>query len=490
MSRIIPILLCISLAAGCAADADDPASGQLALEDCRIYAGAGSRGVKARCGTFRRHENPDDESSPLLELYVAVVPALTLEPEPDPFVPIAGGPGGASTRFYVNWVQAFEKIRRNRDIVLLDQRGTGKSAALDCDFGDDIFEGQLTTEETIALTQSCLDSLPHDPRFFTTSVAVRDLEALRVALGYEQFNLYGSSYGTRVAQHYMRRYPTATRSVILDGVAPPQIGLGPAIATEAQKALDAIFDRCAESEYCDRQFPGLAVAFAELRKRLAEEPQEVTLSNPLTGELDTFTFGALEMAGALRLLSYNPASVALMPLLINEAIEGNYVPLASQFVMSAQAMSDQLSLGMHNAVVCTEDAPYFSGEAISIEDLDSTYIGPVMVDSLRDICSVWPGGVLDEEFKTPVTTDIPVLLLSGEADPVTPPHFAEMALVDMDNARHITGKNQGHGLAIQGCMPDITARFVNSASIADLDDDCIGQLHAMPFFLNFSGPAP
>ena len=488
MIRLSIILYSLLFAVGAIAQPIDGSS--LALNDCRVYAGPGSPGIKARCGVFERPENPADPESPMLELRVAVVPALSLEPEPDPFVPIAGGPGGASTEFYVNWARAFEEIRRNRDILLLDQRGTGKSARMNCDFGDDVIEGQLSSEETIELTRACVEALPHDPRFFTTSVAVQDLEALRVALGYGPLNLYGSSYGTRVAQHFLRQYPDSTRSVILDGVAPPQVGLGPAIATEAQKALDAIFDRCKESSDCNSQFPGLATAFDDLQRRLAEEPQEVALADPLTGVADSYTFGAMELAGALRLLSYSPGSVALMPLLINEAIEGNYAPLTAQFVMAATAMSDQLAMGMHNSVVCTEDAPFFTGEAISQEDLESTYIGPIMVDALRDICSVWPAGIIDDEFKTPVATDKPVLLLSGEADPVTPPHFAELALVDMENARHIIGKDQGHGLGINGCLPDITAKFVETASTDDLDDDCLGQLHAMPFFLTFSGPSP
>ena len=320
---------------------------------------------------------------------------------------------------------------------------------------------------------------------------MRDLEALRVALGYPELNLYGSSYGTRVAQHFLRQFPDSTRSVILDGVAPPQIALGPGIATEAQAALDAIFDRCAEDANCNERFPGLTGAFEGLRTQLADEPQEVSLPHPLTGKPTSYSFGALEMAGALRLLSYRPATVALMPLLVNEATEGNFTPLASQFVLAAESLADQLALGMHNSVVCTEDVPFFDGEDVSREQLQATYIGPIMVDALRDICSVWPAGVLDEDFKTPVATDKPVLLLSGEADPVTPPHFAELAAIGMDNAEHISSANQGHGLANQGCLPDITARFVESASVAGLaDDECLGRLHVMPFFLDFAGPAP
>ena len=219
--------------------------------------------------------------------------ALGLEPTLDPLVPIAGGPGQASSVFYAASSESFEKIRRNRDIVLLDQRGIGRSARMDCDMDDDIIEGQMSPEQIRIATQTCLDSLPHDARFFTTSVAVTDLEALRVALGYEKFNLYGISYGTRVAQHFARRYPDSTRTVILDGVVPPQMALGPAIATEAQLALDNTFARRAEIAACAERF--------------SEE----------------------ELAGVIRLLSYHPSTVALIPFLIDEAANDRFVPLAA-----------------------------------------------------------------------------------------------------------------------------------------------------------------
>ena len=461
----------------------------LVLEDCRIRAGRGFPGIKARCGTLQRREDPANSASPLLELFVAVVPALSLEPEPDPFVPIAGGPGQASSDFYAAYQHAFEKVRRNRDIVLLDQRGTGKSAVMDCEADEDIIEGRFSREQTLAVTEECLEQLPHDPRFFTTSVAVGDLEALRQALGYSAFNLYGISYGSRVAQHFVRRYPESTRTVILDGVVPPQIALGPAIAVEAQNALDAIFDRCADSEACAERFPAIREDFSMLRAELDDEPVTINLPNPLTGEPEEISFGPQELAAALRLLSYHPNSVAVMPMLIDEAIRGNFAPLASQFMMIAESVSDAMSIGMHNAVVCTEDAPYFDGEKIGRDTLDATYIGPVQLDALEAICSIWPAGVLDEDFKTPVASDLPVLLLSGEADPVTPPHYAELAAIDLDNARLLTGRTQGHGQAPRGCMPDIIAEFVETANSHDLDAGCFDRVHAMPFFLDFSGPS-
>ena len=461
----------------------------LELEDCRIRAGRGFPGIKARCGLFTQREDPANADSPLLELFVAVVPALTLEPEPDPFVPIAGGPGQASSDFYAAYSAAFEMVRRNRDIILLDQRGTGQSAAMNCDADDELISGRFSREQTIAETEECLEQLPHDPRFFTTSVAVRDLEALREALGYPQLNLYGISYGSRVAQHFVRRYPESTRTVILDGVVPPQMALGPGIAVEAQNALDAIFDRCAESEVCAEAFPDIREEFATLRDALADEPVTITLPNPVSGKLEEIRFGRPEMAAALRLLSYHPNSVAIMPMLINEAIQENYAPLASQFMMIAESLSDALSIGMHNAVVCTEDAPFFAGEDVGRDALDATYIGPVQLDALEAICSVWPAGVIDDQFKTPVSTDVPVLLLSGEADPVTPPRFAELAAIDLDNVRLLTGRKQGHGQAPRGCMPEVIAEFVKTADLQALEVDCLERLFAMPFFLDFSGPS-
>jgi pimeloyl-ACP methyl ester carboxylesterase len=484
------VIIAAALLAAVPADAREAGTETtLALEECRIRAGRGYPGIKARCGTFEQHEDPADPTSPVLELFVAIVPALNLEPEPDPFVPIAGGPGQASSEFYAAYSSAFELVRRNRDIVLLDQRGTGRSAALDCETDDEIIEGRFSREQTIADTEVCLEQLPHDPRFFTTSVAVRDLEALREALGYPQFNLYGVSYGTRVAQHFLRRYPESTRTVILDGVVPPQIALGPEIAVEAQNALDAIFDRCAESEDCATAFPDIRENFSKLHTALTDDPIWITLANPRNGIPEEIRFGRQEMSAALRLLSYHPNSVAIMPMLINEAIEGNFAPLAAQFMMISESMSDALNIGMHNAVVCTEDVPFFAEDNVERDALDATYIGPVQLDALEAICSVWPAGVLDEQFTTPLSTDHPVLLLSGDADPITPPRYAELAAVDLGNARLLTGRKQGHGMAPRGCMPDVIADFVESADPQSLDVDCLERLFAMPFFLDFAGPS-
>jgi pimeloyl-ACP methyl ester carboxylesterase len=490
LKALLPIVLICLLTPDIAFSQTVADGAALELRECRIRAGKGYPGIKARCGTLRRPEDPSNPDSPLLELRVAIVAALSLEPAADPLFPIAGGPGQGSIEFYASYSQAFEKVRRNRDILLLDQRGTGESAPMHCASGEEVIEGQYSLEQTIEETQRCLDELPHDPRFFTTSIAVQDIEALRVALGIPQLNLYGVSYGSRVAQHYLRRYPDATRTVILDGVVPPTIALGPIIAIEAQKALDSIFDRCAESFACDERFPGLRDDFVRLQQSLSEQAVSLELPNPVTGRPQQLTFGIGEMAAAVRLLSYHPNSIALIPLLVDEAANGNYTPLAAQFLQIAESMSDALALGMHNSIVCTEDVPFIDPAAISEEALAQTYIGPVQADALAAICSTWPRGPIDDDFKTPVASDKPVLMLSGEADPITPPYFADQVALSLDNVMHITGAQQGHGQAMRGCMPDILGRFVETASLEELGEDCFNTVFSMPFFLDFTGPSP
>lgn len=481
------VLLATGLAGG--AHADDATAGDtLELSDCRIYAAPGYPGIKARCGVLERHLDPTDSASTVLQLNVALVPALSLEPEPDPLVVIAGGPGGATVAFYASFSRAFEKIRRHRDILLLDQRGTGKSALMSCEFDDDVLDGPFDLEETLAYTQTCLDQLPHDPRFFTTSIAVRDLEALRVALGFTAYNLYGISYGSRVAQHYARRYPESTRSVILDGVVPPQVPLGPGIAIEAQYALQSIFDRCAEDADCNAAFPDLAAEFAQLQAGLSEAAVSMVVAHPITGDQRELDFGDMELAVAIRLMSYSPATVALIPLLIHDAATGNLAPLAAAFLSISESLSEQLAMGMHNAVVCTEDAPFYAD--IDMGALEKTYIGPAMIEALTTICSIWPAGVIDDDLRSPLATDTPVLLLSGSADPITPPRFATLAAANLQNSRELVGKNQGHGQAAQGCMPEIIQQFVETASVDELDTACTERLFAMPFFIGHSGPAP
>jgi len=481
----IALLMAAALLAG-----GNAVAGTISLEDCRISAGPGLPSMKARCGTLLRPLDPAGAVAGEIELRVVVVPALNLAPEPDPLVPIAGGPGQGSVQFYSAYAGAFENVRRNRDILIVDQRGTGESSPMDCPVDDSLVEGQYSTEMTVEYTQSCLEQLPRDPRFFTTSVAVTDLEAVREALGYPALNLYGVSYGTRVAQHFARQYPAAVRTIVLDGVVPPQIVLGPEIATESQKAVNKILARCQEDAACNERFPHITATFSAVLAQLRDAAVTISVPNPDTGRPVTIEFGVAEFAVAVRLLAYHPNGMALLPLLISEAGNGNFVPLGSQFQMTTTALSGALSLGMHNAVMCTEDMPFLDRTTIDHAALAASYMGTFQLEALEAICSVWPAGPIDSQFKVPLATDLPVLLLSGDADPITPPRYAELAAVDLTNATLLVGEGQGHGQIAVGCMPRLVAEFIASADPLSLDASCLERSFVMPFFLDFTGPGP
>src|SRR6185503_4270869 len=246
----------------------------LALERCRLEA-QGLPAAFARCGTLSVPEDPASPAGPAVEIFVARVAALSANPKPDPLLLIAGGPGQSTVDFYLQLRGAFEQARRDRDIVLVDQRGTGRSAGgFTCKTPDDLALDTAGPEALERVIDACQAELKHDPRFYTTSVAVQDLDRVRAALGIEQWNVYGVSYGTRVAQHYLRRFQDHTRAVVLDGVVPPELALGPDVAREAQRALTQIFSRCAADSACGTRFAELPAHFRELLARLDKPPSD------------------------------------------------------------------------------------------------------------------------------------------------------------------------------------------------------------------------
>jgi pimeloyl-ACP methyl ester carboxylesterase len=434
----------------------------------------------ARCGTVSVPLDPAAPDGATIEIFVARVAALSAEPRADPLLLIAGGPGQSTVDFYLQLRGAFEQARRDRDIILVDQRGTGRSAeGFACEAPDDLSLDTADPDVLARVIDSCVADLKHDPRFYTTSVAVRDLDAVRAALGLQTWNLYGVSYGTRVAQHYLRRYPEHVRSVVLDGVVPPPLALGPDVAREAQRALEQIFARCAQDPKCAARFAALPQLFAEVLARLDAGAADETDPPPIS---------ALELRALVRFMSYSATTVALLPVLISEAHAGNYAPLEGQARTLLRELPESLSFPMSNSVACTEDLPYADG---ATSDLAATYLGTGVMDALKQICARWPVGAIDAAFKTPVVSDTPVLLLSGEYDPITPPSYAERVKAEgLGNSVHLVGRGQGHGLVGVGCVPRILRSFLEDPAPATLDAACLALEPPMPFFLTLLGPAP
>jgi pimeloyl-ACP methyl ester carboxylesterase len=490
MQGQVPLLSALVTLSFCGAIQSAHAGKPLALRECRLE-GAGALGsAAAQCGWYSTPENPDEPQGRQLRLHVAVIPALRLKPAPDPLFVFSGGPGQAASDFYLSVQAAFARIRRDRDIVLIDQRGTGRSNRLDCQLPDENLAG-IDPAGLGQLVQACLDALPGDPRFYTTSIAVRDLENVRVALGYQSINLYGVSYGTRVAQHYMRRYPTTVRSAVLDGAVPAGIGLGPEIAIEAQRALDGVFQRCADDQDCAREFPQIDRQFRTLQARLRARPVTVQVADPVTARVDQVTVDSGRLAAAVRLLTYSDETVSTLPLLIHEAqVLGQPQALAAQYLMIKRSTESSIAGGMHFAVVCSEDAPRWGQAGISEERLADTYIGPSFMAALRAVCGQWPRGPVDEDFAAPMRSDVPVLILSGGNDPVTPRRYADQVLTGFAHGKHLVLEGQGHGQLANSCVPRVISQFIERGTAAAIDDACIRNITPAPFMLSRTAPAP
>ena len=463
------------------------------LEPCRLTADEGRREVDALCATLAVPLDPETPQGSRIELFVAVVEALAEDPAADPLAVIAGGPGDAATRFFAANEAAFERILRRRDVLLMDQRGSGASSPLHC---EKLEQATLLdtvgadADELAALALDCLRTTTRDPRFFTTSLAVADLDLVRAALGYERLNLYAISYGTRVAQHYVRRFPQRVRSVVLDGVLPTTMAMGPAIALQSQAALLALFDRCADEAACAAAYPQLREHFKAVLSRLREAPAAVSFQHPRTGATFELTVDHTVIAGVVRLLLYQSAGASLLPPLVEAAYRGDYRQWAAQAYVINEALR-HLATGLNYAVTCTEDVPFWGklGER-EMAAQARTFMGTTFVDVALRVCRSWPAGILDEDLRQPLASAAPTLLLSGERDPITPPNYAEMVAQGLTNSVSVVAAGLGHGMLTVPCVQQVIAEFIENADPATLDWSCVERTRPVPLFTSALGPAP
>ncbi len=463
------------------------ANQSLGFSRCSI--GDGASLLPALCGELTVPLDPSNPSGETLTLTIAKVPARTNKPQSDPFTLIAGGPGQSATESFPPVAAAFRHILLERDIYLIDQRGTGESHKLTCENDDSSlfeFDPELISQQA----KECRESLPYDHRFFTTSVAVQDMELVRKALGIEQWNIYGVSYGSRVALHYLRRFPDQVRTLILDAVVAPEVALGPEIAVMAERALDAMFARCENDNSCNEAFPGLATKANALISSLKKESRPVQYEDLNSGQLRTLDFDHQHLAVTLRLMSYSAYGNAILPSMLFDASENNNLaPFARQAELQVRSIGNSIANGMHQAVVCTEDEP-FTDIDDGREQSTDTYLGADLIDAFKISCEQWEAGVIDDDFKQAVESTVPTLLLSGSADPITPPEYAERAMAKLANAKHIVNEHQGHMQAASGCMPSILAQFIKLGDVKQLDTACLKRLTAPPFFIDANGPKP
>lgn len=462
----------------------DPASRPM-LEPCRLN----DLSTPAQCGQLRVKENRTQPDSRMISLRFAVVPAVASTPRRDPLVILVGGPGQAATEAGGALASLFSDVRRSRDIVLVDQRGTGGSHGLPCDDDNIPFAERFSRTISRQEVRACLSAQDADTTQYATPMALDDLEAVRQHLGYASWNLWGGSYGTRVALAYMQRYPDSVRRVVLDGAAPTDLKVPLHFAQDAQRALELMYQACEQAPSCQQSFPDSRTKLAQLLQALKEQPMTVSVNHPSTGVPEQLSITQLGLTAGLRSLLYSAELTALLPLSLYQAAEHtNWAPFVTAVTALTDGMADRPSYtGMYLSVICAEDVGRVT-EAELDDQAQRGFFGVEYVNQLREACEIWPSAQLPDTYFLPVTTPHPTLVLSGELDPATPPRFGELVTSRLVHARHVTMPGVGHGVSTVGCMPRVIAEFLESEHASSVQTDCAMQHQRPAFFTSFTGP--
>jgi len=462
--------------------------GELAFSPCELAQPNTAATVSALCASHAVPEDWNRPSGRSIDLRLALIRGRATSPARDLVVLLAGGPGQAATEVWPQAAGGFSGLLARRDVLLLDQRGTGGSNALTCKQMDDAMEAGFDIARVQDQARRCLAELAPraDVRQYTTGAAVRDLEAVRVALGSPPLDLVGVSYGTRVAQQFVKRYPGAVRSIVLDSAVPNDHVFGSAIASNLDASLRAQFAECERTPACKERFGDPWQSLIALRDRLRAVPQDVAYRDPVDATRKTARLDPYVLAMLARMYAYTPETAALLPLAIRQAAEGDAAPLVAQSRMLMRQFESLGTNAMQWSVICAEDADRLEPRP---QDADSV-LGREIVDVFRAVCDVWPRGTREADFAEPAAGDVPVLLLSGAFDPITPPAYAEAIAAHLPNARVLVAEGQGHNVIGRGCFPRLVARFVDTLDAAALDAGCVDDFAPTPAFLDFNGAAP
>lgn len=455
------------------------------LQVCRL------KGIEraVRCGVVQVPEDPDRPDGRRLSIRYAVVPALAKNKEADPLFVLAGGPGQAATRVASQMQPVLARLNARRDIVYVDQRGTGDSNALECERRSKVMPlaESVDPARAVELLDRCVKQLADraDPRQYATWIAVRDLDAVRAALGADRINLWGGSYGTRAALEYLRQFPQRVRSAVLDGVAPATMALPASFAIDSDSALQALIETCRADPGCQALYPQLESDLKRLQF-IAERGTRIEVTHPLTGESENVLLDRIVLAGMLRGPLYVPQFASVLPFAMAQAGHGNYDPLFALNSALSGRVDDNFAEVMHFAVVCAEDMPRIDDGLRAAAA--ATRFGSGFIDLYERACRQLPTRPVPAGFYAEPTPDVPVLILSGGADPVTPPRHGEDVAKTLPRALHLVAPNLGHGVTHHGCAPELVNRFVRQAdapgrgAFEDIengkDAGCLGRLPA------------
>lgn len=444
------------------------------------------------CGSHRVWENRATRAGRQIELRIVLLPALGPRPAPDPLVAFAGGPGDFATNAAADWAGQ-RALRQDRDVLLIDQRGTGASHRLDCKVPQDPEDVQAYFEPSLppAEVERCRRELEKtaDLTQYTTSIAADDVDEVRGWLGYGQVNVFGASYGTRAALVYMRRHPQHVRASLLVGVTGMDQYLPLFHARDGKRALDKLFAQCAAEPACAAAYPDLAGEHARVLDALDQARGRATIVRPEDKRSFDITIPRDIFAEQIRFALYSPQIAAAVPYLVHRAAQGDYAPFAQLVMLWEPDFRRILAYGMHLSVTCTEDVPFITPDAVT-RAIAGTYLRGYRVNQQIEACKRWPRGAAPADLHAPLVSGIPTLLVSGDLDPVTPPSWAEATARSLSNHLHVLIPNAHHGaggLSHHACYQTLADRFLATASVAGLDTSCVSTMAPPPFITDDAG---
>jgi pimeloyl-ACP methyl ester carboxylesterase len=497
-SRFLPLLIvlfAVSLA-GCSNDSGHEASAAPQLQACRLK----GIEIELRCATIEVAEDRDAASpGRRIPIRFAVIPALARQPEADAIFVFAGGPGQAATDIAGQVYPLFAKLNRDRDIVFVDQRGTGGSHRLSCtrETSSERMSDAFDAADLDRRIAACAKRLGEtaDLTQYITSIAVRDFDDVRARLGYPRINLWGGSYGTRAALEYLRQFPDRVRTMTLDGVAPASLKLPVSFGVDTHAAVVGLVADCARDADCKARYPSLAADITALFAKLDGGPIEIDVTDPVSGKKEHVRLTRLGLASLLRTPLYISLTASLLPAAIEHATHGDYATLAALSVTAGSGLDESLAFGMHLSVLCSEDVQAISAsdvDAVRAEAVKSTIDGranpfaTLYLDHYRRLCASWPTRRPPDGFYASLAgrpgADVPTLILSGGIDPATPPSRAAAIAQQLTHARHLIAPHVGHGVSLQGCAPDLIERFIKKDDATSLDGKCLETIPRPLFF--------
>jgi pimeloyl-ACP methyl ester carboxylesterase len=436
---------------------------------------------EALCGKYEVFEDRRSRSGRKIGLNIVVLPALGKDRANDPVFWLHGGPGAAATQTVPAAKGGFlEQLRKNRDLVFVDQRGTGQSNGLKCDIGDDpsdlkTFFGPLFPLDKVRKCRELLEK-GANLKLYTTPIAMDDLDEVRAALGYEKINLVAASYGTIAALVYMRQHGKHLRAVFLAGVANTNIRQPLHFPAAAEHAIDLLFEDCAADPVCHNTFPKLKEEFTAVLGRFNDGPVTTQLINPATKQKEVVEITRGNFVERIRLLLYTTTFARFVPLIIHRAFENDYLPFEELAV--AYNPGSILARGMYLTVTCSEGVPFIKER--DIRATRRTFVGESRVRSHIEACKEWPKAGIPASYLQPVKSEVPVLMMSGELDGSTPPRLGTEAMAHLSNGRQVKIRYYGHQVD-SPCVWKVLADFVNAGTNEKLDTSCTSSIRRPPF---------